>query len=595
MNTRTPVEHDGVHHRLLYPALLLGALLVSGCRDDAQTITPPLAPVPPAVAPASPAAPVTSSIRFRDATTDWGMDFTRDDDIGPLRRILEANGGGVGVLDYDMDGWPDLLLTNGCPLPLSRAALRVPDPLYRNLAGTRVMSSGPQAGIAAVGYHHGCTVGDWNSDGFPDLYIAGLGKNLFYVNQGDGTFTEEAADLGIEVRSWSSSPVFADLDGDGFLDLYVTNYVVTGDDPPRLCPNAKCPDGYVSCPPTLFEGAPDVCFRSDGMGGFVDVTQAWNLVGEGSKGLGCVVADLDQNGVPDIFVSNDGVPNYCFMRPSLQKPYTDEALIRGVAMDAQGRAPSNMGVAVGDADGNGWLDLLVTEFYSEPNTYYQATGQGDFQDLSRQAHLAAPSLMVMGWGTLFLDPDNDGGLDLFVSNGHLEDRRWSLPDLPYQMQPQLFQNNRNGKFDEITSVCGDYFQKKWLGRGVASVDLNRDGRVDLVVSHQLDRSSIVLNETPTPGKFLSVRCVGTASNRNAISTKLWLASDQKTQYHEIVGGSSYNSAPDLRVHFGLGATAPQSLKVQWLSGRVETFPDIQPGPYILVEGQGLFPDPMTAR
>ena len=235
MNTRTPVEHDGVHHRLLYPALLLGALLVSGCRDDAQTITQPPSPATPVVAPVPAVTPVTSSIRFRDATTDWGMDFTRDDDIGPLRRILEANGGGVGVLDYDMDGWPDLLLTNGCPLPLSRAAVRVPDPLYRNLAGTRVISSGPKAGIAAVGYHHGCTVGDWNSDGFPDLYIAGLGKNLFYVNQGDGTFTEEAADLGIEVRSWSSSPVFADLDGDGFLDLYVTNYVVTGDDPPRVC------------------------------------------------------------------------------------------------------------------------------------------------------------------------------------------------------------------------------------------------------------------------------------------------------------------------------------------------------------------------
>ncbi len=587
MNTRTSGFHACCR------ALLLGSLLFTGCRNDAKPAPPQPVPGPTAVAPATPVASATSSIRFRDATQDWGMDFTRDDDFSPLRRILEANGGGVGVLDYDMDGWPDLLLTNGCPLPLARSAVRVPDPLYRNIAGIHVASSGAKAGIATAGYHHGCTVGDWNSDGFPDLYLAGLGKNLFYLNQGDGTFTEEAAELGIEVGSWSSSPVFADLDGDGFLDLYVTNYVMTGDDPPRLCPNPKSPDGYVSCPPTLFEGAPDVCFRSDATGGFLDVTQAWNLVGEGSKGLGCVVADLDQNGVPDIFVTNDGVPNYCFMRSSVQEPFKDEALIRGVAMDAQGRAPSNMGVAIGDADGNGWLDLFITEFYSEPNTYYQATGQGDFQDLSKRANLAAPSLMMMGWGTLFLDPDNDGWLDLFVANGHLEDRRWSLPNLPYQMQPQLFQNAKNGKFEEVTASSGDYFQKKWLGRGVASVDLNRDGRVDLVVSHQLDHSSIVLNETPSPGQFISVKCVGTASNRSAISTTLWLETDQKTQYHEIVGGSSYNSAPDLRAHFGVGSSHLKSLKVRWLSGREETFSDIQPGQYTLVESQGLFPDPVS--
>ncbi len=575
-------------------ALLVWTIGMNGCRNDAPPTPPASAPVQLPVSSVQPLAAPVSDIHFRDASEDWGMNFQRDDDIGTLHRILESNGGGVGVIDYDRDGWPDLLLTNGCPLPLSRAAVRVPDALYRNVAGKRVVSTGKQAGIAAVGYHHGCTVGDWNSDGFPDLYIAALGKNVFYVNQGDGTFIEMAAELGVEVPVWSSSPVFADLDGDGFLDLYVTNYVQTGDDPPHLCPEPNAPDGYITCPPTVYEGEPDACFRSDGAGAFVNVTKAWNLGGDAPKGLGCVVADLDQNGIPDIFVTNDGVPNFCFMRASYDKPFADEALIRGVALDASGRAMGNMGIGIGDADGNGWLDLHVTTFYSEPNIYYRATEQGNYQEEIKRTKMAAPTQQMLGFGTLFFDPNNDGWPDLFIANGHIDDMRWRVASLPYQMPPQLFRNTRKGIFDEVTASAGDYFQKKWLGRGVASVDLNQDGRVDLVVSHQLDRSSIVMNESPAPGHSLSVRCIGTTANRSAISTKLWLETDERTHYHEIVGGSSYNSAPDLCVHFGVGLTQPKSLRVQWLDGQVETFPQPQPGQYTLVQGQGLFLNAMPS-
>lgn len=578
--------------RCLLACGMLGVM--AGCAPAPSTPPPNVSPLHTEVPKPSRPTPATVSIhRFRDATEQWGMNFTRDDDIGPMHRILESNGGGVGVIDYDMDGWPDLLLTNGCPLPLSKPVQRTPDALFRNRAGQSLHASSRQAGIDTSGYHHGCTVADWNSDGFPDLYIAALGPNKFYVNQGDGTFLEQATALGIAGDQWSSSPVFADLDQDGLIDLYVTNYVQTSDDPPRLCPEPQAPDKFITCPPTVFEGEPDVCYRSDGQGGFEDVTQTWQLTGDAPKGLGCVVADFDQNNVPEIYIANDGVPNFLFSRDQADQPFRNEALIRGLGMDSMGRAQGSMGLAVGDTDRDGWLDILVSNFYSEPNAFYHGTGQGNFEEIIKQTQLAAPSLQMLGFGTLFLDPDNDGWLDLFVANGHIDDMRWRVASLPYRMPPQLFENRRNGTFREVSPTSGDYFQKEWLGRGVATVDLNQDGRVDLVVSHQLDRSSIVINETPAVGRFLSIRCIGTSSNRSALSTKLWLETDEGTRYHEIIGGGSYNSAPDLRAHFGLGQSTAKTLRIRWQSGTEETVPAPAPGQYTLIEGQGLLADPVV--
>lgn len=304
-----------------------------------------------------------------------------------------------------------------------------------------------------------------------------------------------------------------------------------------------------------------------------------------------MIADLDQNQHPDIFVANDGVPNHCFMRSGDDQPFVDEALVRGLALDATGHAMANMGIAVGDPDGNGWLDLHITTFYAQNNVLYRATEQGSYQDATKRAKLGAPTQLMLGFGTVFIDANNDGWQDLFIANGHVDDMRWKISTLSYQMLPQLFRNIQKGAFEEVTASAGDYFQKKWLGRGVATVDLNQDGRVDLVVSHQLDNSSIVLNESPAPGESLSIRCVGTGANRSAISTKIWLETEERIHFHEVVGGSSYNSAPDLRVHFGLGKSQPKSLRVQWLNGQSETFQEIRSGRYTLVEGQGLFSDP----
>ena len=309
-----------------------------------------------------------------------------------------------------------------------------------------------------------------------------------------------------------------------------------------------------------------------------------------TKQLGCVVADLDQNGLPDIYVANDGVPNFCFMQGGDQE-FVNEAYARGVAVDAHGRSQGSMGIAIGDADRNGWLDLFLTHFYSETKTFYQATSQGNYRDATRSANLATDSQLLLGFGTAFIDPDNNGWLDLFVSNGHIDDMRWRLDTLPYRMPPLMFQNTQDGRFENISSACGDYFQQEWLGRGVATVDIDCDGRVDLAISQQLDRSSVLLNETPLAGNFLTVQCIGVQSNRSAISTKLWLRKENDTFYQEIVGGGSYNSASDLCAHFGLGDALPKSLKVQWLDGQVETFDDLTVGRFTVIQGRGMYVAP----
>ncbi len=569
----------------VFPHLcLLSALfLVMGCQKQEATTEQSVKPADVTEPEIEIPTVLNDPIEFIDVSQAWGFSFQRNDDIGKLHRIIESNGGGVGVIDFDCDGWEDLIYTNGCQLPVNSNPVGEPDFLVRNLGGNGVVDVRLAAGVTQVGYHHGCTVGDWNNDGFDDLYIAGLGRNLFYVNNGDGTFREMSAELNIEVRGWSSSPAFADLDSDGNLDLYVTNYVLTGDDPPRLCADANAPDGYITCPPTVFEGAPDVCLRSDGAGQLENVTQKWKLIGDVPKGLGCLIADVNQDGRPDVYVANDGVPNFLFMGNSGEDAYTEEAFIRGCAADGFGRSQASMGIAHGDYDRNGYLDLYVAHFYSESNTLYRGNSDGYFEDQTKQAKLNSQTLQYLAFGTLFIDPDNDGWLDLFAANGHIDDMRWRVNSLPYEMTPQLFRNNHDGIFNEISSAAGPYFREKWLGRGAVAVDLNHDGRVDLSVSHQLAPSSILLNETPA-GESLSIRCIGVDSNRSGISTKLFLETDEGVRYHEIVGGGSYNSASDRRAHFGLGESVMKSLTIQWPSGNQDVIANIGTGRVTIIEG-----------
>lgn len=531
-----------------------------------------------------------------------GLDFQRFDDITGQRRILETTGGGAALLDFDRDGWLDLFFTNGCRLPLRPDDRDTPSELFRHRPRLSFTRSTTAAGLTQYGYAQGCAVGDFDADGFDDLYVTAYGENRLWHNNGDGTFTDVTDVTGTAVPRWSTSAAFADVNGDGVLDLYVVNYLDESDRHPRLCPNPASPDGYEGCSPALFSGVDDVLFLGDGAGGFVDVSSASGISGHPGKGLGVVISDLDGDGTPEISVANDGEANFLFVRrgetaaagapPLLQ--FEERALLCGVALNERGFAQASMGIAAGDYDANGTIDLFLTHFFADTNTLYINDGGLSFRDGTRGSGLGETSRQLLGFGTLFVDYDNDRWLDLFVANGHVDDRTWMSPPQPYAMPPQLYRNNRNGTFTEVSSESGDYFRQRWLGRGVAGGDLDRDGKLDLAVSHQLAPSLVLHNETVTRSNSLTVQLVGTVSNRNGYGVKVELVGASPPLVRELSGGTSYQSAPAPELHVGLGEAEAATLRITWPSGTIDVQENLAAGTWIAVEGGPVLRSPLTA-
>jgi hypothetical protein len=609
-------SHPTTAAALAAAGLVLSAL-AAGCRREAGTDRaaaalgtgsfgatprdaegePPREPTPAAAGPAGPLP------AFREVGPESGFVFERYDDLRGLRRILEANGGGAAVTDFDADGRLDAFLTNGCRLPLKEDDGRTRSGLFRNLGGLRFREAADASGLLQHGYAYGCAAGDYDADGFDDLYVTALGPDAFWRNNGDGTFARPSGVLPNDVPQWGSGAAFADLNGDGHLDLYVANYLDESDESPKLCPNPDSPDGYEQCYPAMFSGVGDVLFLSDGRGGFIDATADAGLSGFRGKGLGVVVGDLDGDLRPEVFVANDGEANFLFTSPAGPAPagppedspngrplvprFVERAPAAGVALNEVGYAQANMGIAAGDYDADGTYDLFLTHFFGDSDTLYANRGGLSFEDVTRASRVGPASRDRLGWGAAFFDADNDGWLDLFVANGHVDDRTWMSHSEPYRMRPQIYRNGRDGTLVDVSDRSGEYFRHAWLGRGVAVGDLDRDGRQDLVVSHQLAPSAMLRNETAAAGGGLTLRLVGTSSNRDGYGTVVEAVGTKPLQVRQLFGGGSFQSASAPELHLATRPDADLTVRITWPSGRSETHAKLSAGRWSAVEGRGI--------
>ena len=522
-----------------------------------------------------------SAFRFREIGKESGFDFERYDDMKGQRRILEVNGGGAAVFDFDMDGWLDVFMTNGCRLPLTTDTKQSPGRLFRNHRTMNFRDCSLASGLEQFGFCFGCAVADAHEDGFEDLYITAYGGNQFWTNNGDGTFSEVAATNGTWAGKWGASAAFADLNGDQCLDLYVVNYLEESDEHPKLCPEPTSPDGFVGCTPAIFDGVPDMLFLSDGAGGYFNASADAGLNELPGKGLGIAIADFGGDPVPEIYIANDGAPNFLLtiVRTNLIDGriqgirFHDAAISANAALNEQGYAQASMGVAAADFDHNGAMDIFLTHFIDDTNTMYLNRtpdgGQLVFEDATRQTRLGPPSLSVLGFGVANIDVDNNGWQDLLIANGHVDDRTWMKAAQPYQMLPQVFENLQDGTFREVSEVAGTYFQKPTLGRGLATGDFDRDGFVDAVISHQRAASTILKNET-VGSRAVTVRFIGRTASRTAIGLKVRVVNGPVPRTEQMIGGGSFQAASTNEVSLGGIADGPVDLEVTWPTGNVET-------------------------
>jgi hypothetical protein len=585
----------------LLPTLIAGCLGCSktpstSATTEAVKIDAGQAPLP-YVAPIRPDNRTTAlHPQFREVSAEAGIDFLRYDDQTGLHRMMEVLGAGTALFDFDGDGRIDVFFTNGCRLPLTLHDQSHDLALFRNRGQMQFESTVEGSGLRAWhGYFSGCTVGDYNSDGFDDLFLAAYGPDLFLRNNGDGTFSDVTRETGAGSDLWGSSAAFADVNRDGHLDLIVINYVLATDDRQDLCPNSESPDGYIQCAPSVFAAAPDFLFLGDGAGAFIDATTAAGLTAPDGKGLGVLVFDMDRDGDDDIFIANDGTPNFFYRNigsestGSVTIPRFEECgLLLGCALTLDGRPLAGMGVASGDFDGDGWRDLAVTNFYADTTVFYRNLHGECFADDTRVVGLGPRTRDKVGFGAEFLEFDNDGRLDLAITNGHIDDFRWQKSPEPYRMTPQLFANDGE-RFVDVSAEAGPFFQSHWIGRALAVGDLDGDGKQDLVITHQIDRSAVLRNETATTNGSVTLRLVGTGnSNRSAFGAIVEAEGLGRITVREVVGGGSFQSASDRRLHFGLGdRDRISTMRIVWPSGRAETWQDVAAGEYIAREDRPL--------
>jgi hypothetical protein len=527
-----------------------------------------------------------SSVQFTDATKAAGIAFTHRNSATSNKYLLETMGGGVALLDYDNDGRLDIFLTNGAKIDDPMPAGRQPDKsdpsfwnrLYHQTAdGTfvDVTEKAHLTGMPQNRYGMGVAVGDYDNDGFEDLYVTSYGANTLYHNNGDGTFTDVTSPAGVAGGGWSVSAGFLDYDNDGRLDLFVTRYVDWTFQNNRHCGGNE--PGYRSyCHPDNFEGMSNLLFHNNGDGTFTDVSAASGIAKSTGKGLGVSFADYDNDGFTDVYVANDSVQCFLFHNER-NGTFSEVGLIAGVGFNEDGKAFAGMGVDFADYDNDGRPDVIVTDLSNERYMLFRQNPDGSFRDVTNQSGLGGATLSFSGWSTRLFDYDNDGWKDLFVAQGHVMDTiEKTAPNLKY-LQPPLLLRNESAHFVRVDA--GDVFQQTWAGRGAAFGDLDNDGDVDIVLSNVGQNAVVLRNDGGNKQHWLQIRTVGTKSNRDGIGCRVKVVTASGLgQYFTVSPAVGYLSASDRRLTVGLGADgSAASVEIRWPSGIVQKFDNVKAG------------------
>jgi enediyne biosynthesis protein E4 len=535
---------------------------------------------------AAPAAQTSSpGFRFVDVTQKAGIQFQHNSGAYGGKLLPETLGSGCAFLDYDNDGWQDILLINGMDWPghkRQRSTLR----LYRNNRNGTFSDVTRQAGLDLEMYGMGIAVGDYNNDGYPDILITCVGQNRLFKNTGKGTFIDVTRASGLAGRqAFSTSALWFDFDRDGLLDLFVCNYVKWSPDHDVFCSLDGKHKSY--CTPEAYRGETCWLFHNRGNGTFEDVTASSGIFDSSSKSLG--VALLDKDGWPDLVVANDTQPNKLY-RNLHNGTFKDVAMEAGIAFSAEGKARAGMGIDTADFDNSGVSGVAITNFDNEMIGLYRASSGGGYEDIATRAGVGLPSRNTLGFGCVFFDPDLDGNQDLMVANGHIDETVRNIRgNVGYAQPPQLFLNHGNGTFRDVASEVGDDFRQPKVGRGLAYADFDRDGDLDVLMTTNNGPAFLYRNDQLSGNHSIRFRLVGTKSNRDAIGAVVRIFHEGSSQSRVVKGGSSYLSQSELPLTFGLGKRDKiDRLVIQWPSGRTEEFKNIAAGrAYGCVESKGI--------
>ena len=518
--------------------------------------------------------------KFVDVTSEAGVHFRDLSSHTSKKYLIETMGSGVALFDYDNDGRLDIFLVNGAPLTDPTPKGTIPQKtgpeywnrLYHQKPDGTFEDVTEKAGLQGAGYGMGVAVGDYDNDGYDDLFVTGYGGNKLYHNNGDGTFTDVTEKAGVAGSGWSTSAAWIDLDGDGLLDLVVLRYMKWDFD--DIYCGIHEPDGRDYCHPDIFQPITPLVYHNDGNGHFTEVSAKIGLSKPG-KGLGVAFADYDRDGHTDIFVANDSMVEFLYHNKG-DGTFEEVGLMSGAAVDGDGQTYAGMGVDFADYNNDGLPDLLITDLANQQYALYRNDGDGTFTYDSFATGLAAITLKHSGWGARFLDYDNDGWKDLLIAQGHdLESIQRSYPDLRYR-EPMVLARNTGKRFVDVSKESGDVFHQAWVGRGLAIGDIYNDGHIDAVVSTNDGPAYILRNATLTRNHWLSLLLVGHKSNRDGIGAEVKVTTSKGTQLATVTTAGSYLSSSDKRVHFGLGTDAvAQAVEIRWPSGIVQTLKNVQ--------------------